>query len=199
MITLSASCQALSNGLIHIWKYRRLYSLYVDFYYFFCWELLKQNGMKAFIRNTLIVTAFLLLGGVIAVQVGVLDTGSDPSDGLSGMVAVKGSVSAQQLGLSEAEVKRINRAVGSHKKMFSQVSVFLDAREDKDPSDSKTILVMAMVLETDGNCEVRSWSRKVSRDKLISQMEVYMKKAAREYEEFQKFPDVQQNFKCLYI
>lgn len=155
--------------------------------------------MKAFIRNTLIATVFIILGGVIAVQVGVVDTGSDPSDGLSGMVTVKGSVAARDLGLSKADVKRINRAVGSHKTMFTRVNVFLDAREDMDPSEPTTVLVMAMVLETDGNCEVRSWSRKVTRDKLISQMEVYMKKAAREYEEFKKFPDVQQNFKCLYI
>ncbi len=149
-------------------------------------------------KATVITLLLLVMAGAIAYGSGVLTSGSGDSDGLSGLVSVKGTVNLDALNLSTSEVKRINRIVGEHRDMFSQVDVFLDAKGDGKIT-GKTVLVMAMVLETNGDCEVRSWSRKVSRTDLVPQMIRYMGKAAAEYKQFKKYPDVKQNFKCLYI
>ncbi|WP_242012313.1 hypothetical protein [Pseudodesulfovibrio cashew] len=114
------------------------------------------------------------------------------------MVAVKGTVRVEDLGLTGEEVGRLNRAVESHKTMFTKVALFLDYSGDSRMTD-KTVLVMAMILETGGDCEVRSWGRKVSRAELVSQVALYMDKAAIEYERFLKYPDVKKNFRSLYI
>ncbi|MUM76349.1 hypothetical protein GKC30_01730 [Pseudodesulfovibrio sp. F-1] len=121
------------------------------------------------------------------------------SDGLSGLVSVKGTVSLKALELTGGEVMEINRAVQEHSALFRQIDLFLDAKTVSGRIEGDTILVWAMVLEADGDCEVRSWSRKVERAALVSQMVHYMQKAAREYEEFRKHPDVTRNFKCIYI
>jgi len=159
----------------------------------------KNSGSSKFLKASLFAVLFFSLAGVLIVKTGVLQSGVSTSDGLSGLVSVKGTVSISDLGLSANEVTRINRAVGGHKDMFTQVNLFLDAKNGKSADQAKTVLVMAMVLETSGDCEVRSWSRKISRDDLVPQLIVYMNKAAKEYEQFKKFPDVKQNFKCLYI
>jgi hypothetical protein len=108
-------------------------------------------------------------------------------------------VKLEDLALSRNEVVKINRAVEEHRDTFTQIGLFLDAKSLSGSIDDKTVLVWAMVLETNGDCEVRSWSRKVARADLVPQMVLYMTKAAREYEQFKKFPDVKQDFKCLYI
>lgn len=150
-------------------------------------------------RATLISVLFFAFAGVVVFKSGLIRSTASVGDGLSGLVAVKGTVKVADLGLSGSEVKRINSAVREHKDMFTQVDLFLDAKTGKDASNGKTVLVMAMVLETNGDCEVRSWSRKVSRSDLVPQVILYMQKAASEYAQFKKFPDVKQNFKCLYI
>lgn len=159
----------------------------------------KKSGSNRFLKASLFAVLFFTLAGVLIFKAGVLHSGAVSSDGLSGLVSVKGTVKLGDLGLSGNEVKRINRAVGGHKDVFTQVDLFLDAKDGKDASQAKTVLVMAMVLETNGDCEVRSWSRKISRSDLVPQLIKYMKRAAKEYEQFKKFPDVKQNFKCLYI
>lgn len=159
---------------------------------------MSKNKMNLYLKASVAISFFVCLAAVVGFKVGVLDAGHISNDGLSGMVSVKGAVSAKDLGLSSDEVKRINRSVEAQKGVFTQVDVFLDAKKG-NPSDGKTVLVMAMVLETGEDCEIRSWSRKVPRAELVTQMEVYMKKAAREYEQFKRFPDVTQDFKCLYI
>ncbi|ADU63589.1 MAG: hypothetical protein KUA35_16710 [Pseudodesulfovibrio sp.] len=121
------------------------------------------------------------------------------SDGLAGTVSVKGTVKLTALDLSKNEVMALNQAVQEHRNTFSQVDLFLDSKGGPDQMEGDTVLVWAMVLETNGECEIRSWSRKVARAELVPQVVLYMKKAAREYAEFRKFPDVTQNFKCLYI
>lgn len=159
----------------------------------------KSSGSNTFFKASLIVSLFLCMAGLLAFKIGVFDKGLSSSEGLSGLVSVKGTVSLDDLNLSKGEVKKINRAVGSHKQTFTQVDLFLDVKDGSRDMDKDTVLVWAMVLETNGECEVRSWSRKISRDDLVTQMVLYMNKAAREYEDFKKFPDVKQNFKCLYI
>lgn len=118
--------------------------------------------------------------------------------GLSGLVSVKGSVNAEALKLSDGEVTRINRVVNDLSSFFSQVDIYLDAKGSKE-IDSNTVLVMALVLETNGDCEIRSWSRKVAREDFVPQLERYMQRAAAEYKQFKRYPDVKQDFKCLYI
>ena len=139
------------------------------------------------------------MAGLIVYKTGVFTGGDSASQGLSGMVSVKGTVKVEDLHLSQSEVSKINRAVSGHKDTFSQVDLFLDVKDGGRTIDPKTVLIWAMVLETDGDCEVRSWSRKISRSDLVAQMILYMNKAAEEYEKFRKYPDVKQNFKCLYI
>jgi len=160
---------------------------------------LTKAKINFYLKATAVMTFFACLGAILVFKFGVLDAGNVGSSGLVGMVSVKGSVPADALGLSSDEVKKINRTVESHRNLFSKVDLFLDSKDGEKPSDGKSILVMAMVLETDGDCEVRSWSRKVARKDLVPQMVIYMEKAAREYEHFRKYPDVKQNFKCLYI
>lgn len=121
------------------------------------------------------------------------------SDGLSGLVSVKGTVKLEALELTGGEVMEINRAVQEHRAVFRQIDLFLDAKTSSGRIEADTVLVWAMVLEADGECEVRSWSRKVERAALVPQMVHYMQKAAREYAEFRKHPDVTRNFKCIYI
>lgn len=159
----------------------------------------KNSGSNTVLKTCLIVVLFLSMAGAVVFKTGVFKSNNSGGDGLSGLVSVKGTVKVEALGLSVSEVRKINRAVDSHKDMFTQVDLFLDAKGGNGRIDSNTVLVMAMVLETNGDCEVRSWSRKVSRADLVSQMVLYMKKAAKEYDQFKKFPDVKQNFKCLYI
>lgn len=159
----------------------------------------KRSGFSTALMTSAIVLVFVVLAGVVIVQTGVLKPVSSGGAGLTGLVSVKGTVNVEALNLSENEVKKINRVVNEHKDMFTQINLFLDAKSDRDDITKSTTLVMAMVLETSGDCEVRSWSRKVARGDLVPQMIRYMKRAATEYEEFRKYPDVKQNFKCLYI
>lgn len=160
---------------------------------------MSKAKINLYLKATAVMTFFACLGAVVVFKLGVLDVGNVSTNGLSGMVAVKGSVSADDLGLNADEVKKINRTVEAHRGIFAKVDLFLDAKQRGDASKGTTVLVMAMVLETNEDCEVRSWSRKISRKDLVSQVVVYMEKAAKEYKQFKKYPDVKQNFKCLYI
>jgi len=159
----------------------------------------KKMDSNIVLKISLISVLFVAMAIVVVVKTDVLKSGDVHADGLSGLVSVKGTVKVEDLNLSLAEVKKINRAVSTYKDTFSQVDLFLDAKKGIANMNGKTILVMAMVLETNGECEVRSWSRKVSRNDLVSQIVLYMNKAAKEYDQFKKYPDVTQNFKCLYI
>lgn len=158
-----------------------------------------QTGSNSFMKIAVSAVLVLCIATIVLFQTGVLDSGSPASSGLSGMVSVKGTVNVEDLELSRQEVARLNKAVNAHRSMFTQVDLFLDAGKSANLGNGKTVLVMAMVLETDGDCEVRSWSRKVTRAELVQQFAVYMGKAAKEYDQFKKYPDVKQNFKCLYI
>ena len=159
----------------------------------------KEDHSRTRVKAAAIFVLFICLAGLIVFKTGVF-VGSDVAEqGLSGLVSVKGTVKVEDLKLSQSEVSKINRAVDGHKDTFSQVDLFLDVKDGSRAIGSKTVLIWAMVLETDGDCEVRSWSRKISRSDLVAQMILYMNKAAKEYEQFKKYPDVKQNFKCLYI
>lgn len=150
------------------------------------------------VKASIFVLLLLAMAGLIAYGSGVIESGSKSGDGLSGLVSVKGTVNLEALKLSKSEVAMINRAVDKHQDMFNQVDLYIDSKGGSD-IDDKTVLVMALVLDANGECEVRSWSRKVVRHDLVSQLVRYMGKAANEYEQFKKYPDVKQNFKCLYI
>lgn len=144
------------------------------------------------------MTIFLALSGAIVFYSGVIQGGVS-SEGLSGLVSVKGPVKLQDLDLSKGEVKRINRTVANHSQTFTRFNLYLETANEPGEINANTQLVMAVVLETDGDCEVRSWSKKMYRSDLVPQVLSYIKKAATEYENFKKFPDVKQKFKCLYI
>lgn len=151
------------------------------------------------LKATAAALFIVCLAALLIFKIGIMDRGKVASGGLSGLVAVKGTVSAEALGLNSDEVKKINRTVEAHKSTFTKVNVFLDTKDGGNPADSGAVLVMALVLDTDEDCEVRSWSRKVERRELVSQLILYMDKAAKEYVKFKQYPDVKQNFKCLYI
>lgn len=157
----------------------------------------KNSSTK--LKAATIFVLFLFMAGLIVFKTGIFTGGDAAEKGLSGLVSVKGTVRIENLNLSKSEVTKINRAVAGHQDTFSQVDLFLDVKDGSREIDPKTVLIWAMVLETNGDCEVRSWSRKVSRGDLVAQMILYMNKAAKEYEKFKKYPDVKQNFKCLYI
>jgi len=160
-----------------------------------------QKGIisRSSFRTGAVIAAFVVMIGLIVTQTGILGGDGGSGEGLSAAVAVKGTVRMHDLHLSESEVGRINRAVDEHKDTFTQVDLFLDVKDDARSIAPDTVMVWAMVLKANGDCEVRSWSRKVARSDLVPQMILYMNKAAKEYGEFQKHPDVRQSFKCLYI
>ncbi|WP_319581752.1 hypothetical protein [uncultured Pseudodesulfovibrio sp.] len=122
-----------------------------------------------------------------------------PERGLSGLVSVRGSVSLEQLSLSEQEILTINQAVAKYRDTFSKVDLVIDTVGHEAEITPKTVLVFAVELQTNGDLVVKSWSRKIPRGSMVSQLVGYMGKAAREYKEFKRFPDVKQNFKTLYI
>lgn len=159
----------------------------------------KKSDGNTFLKTSVILVVFLALAGLLAFKTGLIQRDGASVEGLSGIVSVRGTVKLADLNLSKSEVKKINRAVDQHKGTFDQIDLFLDAKDGSNDMNNKTVLVWAMVLETNGDCEVRSWSRKISRENLVPQMVIYMNKAAKEYEEFKRFKDVKQNFKCLYI
>lgn len=157
------------------------------------------KGSNPTIKFGVSIVLVLCIAALVVFKTELFEAASPASGGLSGMVTVKGTVNVNDLELTSGEVARINQVLGENTSLFTQVNLFLDAKKNVNLANGSTILVMAMVLETDGDCEVRSWSRKVSRAELVQQFVVYMGKAAKEYEQFQKYPDVKQNFKCLYI
>ncbi|WP_419785565.1 hypothetical protein [Pseudodesulfovibrio sp.] len=142
--------------------------------------------------------AFVIMIGAMAARIGVF-SGSGSETALSDVVAVKGTVKVDDLRLTGGEVRKLNRAVEEHRGMFPEVDLFLDVKDKSHNMEPDTVLVWAMILKANGECEVRSWSRKVSRTDLVPQMILYMDRAAKEYQEFMKHPDVKQSFKCLYI
>jgi len=165
-----------------------------------CYSMTKKNSSpKTFFKTSVILALFLVMGALVVFKTVVSEEGLFGDEGLSGVVSVKGTVKVEALNLSKGEVSKLNRAVASHKDTFTKVDLFLDVKDGSRAVNSNTILVWAMVLQANGDCEVRSWSRKTARGDLVPQMVLYMNKAAKEYEEFKRFPDVQQNFKCLYI
>lgn len=159
-----------------------------------------KNGktLNSVLKASVLMVFFAALAGLVVFYTGVLQGGMS-TDGLSGLVSVKGTVTAEALNLTEGEVKRINRTVASYADTFTQFNLHLEKSREPGPINAKSRLVMAMVLETDSECEVRSWSKKLYRSDLVPQMVSYIKKAAVEYQKFRKYPDVKQNFKCLYI
>lgn len=156
----------------------------------------KNSQSHTGVKFTVVMLLAMAMVSVVVYGTGVMAP-SASSDGLSGLVSVKGTVNVDALNLSTSEISRINRVVDEHSDMFTKIDVYLDAKTKE--IDGNTVLVMALVLDTNGDCEVRSWSRKISRQDLVSQLVRYMGKAAGEYEQFKKYPDVKQNFKCLYI
>jgi hypothetical protein len=141
---------------------------------------------------------FVAVAGLVYFQTDLFRTASSER-GLSGLVSVRGSVSLEQLALSEQEIGVINQAVAKYRDTFSKVDLIVDTVGRVDKITPDTILVFAVELQTNGDLVVKSWSRKVPRGKMVSQLVGYMGKAAGEYKEFKRFPDVKQNFKTLYI
>jgi cell division protein FtsI/penicillin-binding protein 2 len=141
---------------------------------------------------------FVAVAGLVYFQTDLFRTASSER-GLSGLVSVRGSVSLEQLALSEQEIGVINQAVAKYRDTFSKVDLIVDTVGRVDKITPDTILVFAVELQTNGDLVVKSWSRKVPRGKMVSQLVGYMGKAASEYKEFKRFPDVKQNFKTLYI
>ncbi|NDV18569.1 hypothetical protein GO013_03935 [Pseudodesulfovibrio sp. JC047] len=149
--------------------------------------------------GNLIAVFFVLLAGFAVVMGGVLTGRQDAEIGLSGLVSVKGTVSLSDLELSTAEVSSINTVVDRHRDTFTRVILTIDVQDGVDRIERSTVLAWSMALVTNGNCEVRSWNRTVKRDTLVKQMVSYVNKAAREYTNFKRYPDIEQNFKTLYI
>nr|WP_321512872.1 hypothetical protein [uncultured Pseudodesulfovibrio sp.] len=156
-----------------------------------------QKARRPFVVGA--ITVLIVLLGIVVFKVGLLTVTQIPGGGLSGLVCVRGAVSLEELRLTKAEISTINRSVDKHRGTFTQVILTLDVKDGSERVKSSTEMAWSLILETDGDCEVRSWTRKVKRDGLVKQMVSYMEKAAREYSDFKKFPDVEQNFKALYI
>jgi hypothetical protein len=159
----------------------------------------KAESGKRFPVGFFAVFFFLVaVAGLVYFQTDLFRGGS-PDRGLSGLVSVRGAVSLERLSLSEQEIAAINQAVTKYRDTFSKVDLVVDTVGKVDKITPSTVLVFAVELQTNGDLVVKSWSRKVPRGKMVSQLVGYMGKAAREYKEFKRFPDVKQNFKTLYI
>lgn len=147
----------------------------------------------------LVVALFLVaFSGVVYFKTDLLRS-AQKGPGLSGLVSVRGSVSLEQLGLSASEVGLINGAVDRFRDTFTKVDLVVDAVGRVDSIEPETVLVFAVELHTSGDLVVKSWSRKLPRGKIVAQLTSYMEKAAAEYNQFKRYPDVKQNFQTLYI
>lgn len=146
-----------------------------------------------------VVALFLVaVGGMVYFKTDLLRmTAKEP--GLSGLVSVRGSVSLERLGLTPDEIATINDTVTRYRETFTGVELVVDSVGRIDKVEPDTVLVMSVELRTSGDLVVKSWSRKLPRGKLVAQLTSYLEKAADEYNEFKRFPDVQQKFKTLYI
>lgn len=158
----------------------------------------KAGNQKIFVSGLLAIFAIMVVG-VVVFKTELLDGGSKSDAGLSGLVSVRGAVSLEDLNLSGAEVATINKAVNNHRSIFTHVELTVNMGEDSSAINKATVLEWSLKLDTNGDCEVRSWERKVQRGKLVAQLVSYMGKAANEYKDFKRFPDVQKKFKTLYI
>ncbi|WP_316897726.1 hypothetical protein [Pseudodesulfovibrio indicus] len=138
------------------------------------------------------------VSGVVYFQTDLLRL-VEKEPGLSGLVSVRGGVSLEQLKLTAGEIGIINSAVDRYRGTFTKVQLVVDSVGRIDHIEPGTVLVMAVELQTSGDLLIKSWSRKLPRSKLVGQLTAYMAKAADEYNEFKRFPDVKQNFKTLYI
>lgn len=154
---------------------------------------------KGFPVGIFAVVFFLIAGFGLVLFKGQIFQKVGTSRGLSGLVAVRGSVSLDQLNFSVKEISAINKVVNQHRNTFTKVDLVVDAVGPVDRIDESTELELAMILQTNEQLVVKSWSRKITRGKMVAQVVSYMYKAAREYKEFKRFPDVKQNFKTLYI
>lgn len=160
----------------------------------------RAGAGKSSKASLLVVACILLVGvGLIYFKTDLLKTSATRPSGISGLVSVRGSVSLEQLDLSRQEIRAINNAVTAHKATFTQVDMIVDSVGNGDRIEEDTVLVFAVSMKTKGDLEVKSWSRKIERRKMVAQFVDYIRKAAMEYERFQEFPDVKKNFKTLYI
>lgn len=161
----------------------------------------KGFSANRYTRVSLLVAASFVLAGFVLVyfKTGLLRSDSAGSEGMSGLVSVRGSVSLDQLDFSRQEIRAINQAVDAYRKTFTKVDMIVDTVGRVGDIQEDTVLVFAVSLKTNGELEVKSWSRKIERKNLVSQFVGYIRRAATEYEEFKKFPDVKRNFKTLYI
>lgn len=159
----------------------------------------KANTKNKAITISIILLAFIVLGSFALIRTELFQNTGNDRGGLSGLVSVRGTVSLEQLKLSKKEIAAINAAVNEHRDTFNGVGLYLDTKGDPDHITPSSEMTWALDLDTSSDIKVKSWSRKVNRGSLVSQMVAYMHKAAREYKEFQRYPDVKQNFKTLYI
>lgn len=136
--------------------------------------------------------------GLIYFQPGLF-RGHATGRGLSGLVSVRGAVTLKQLALTDQEIADINRTMQKYGDTFTRMALTVDTVGHVDAITAKTVLVFAVELQTSGDLVVKSWSRKVPRDRVVPRLTAYVGKAASEYEKFKRFPDVKQNFKTLYI
>lgn len=145
-----------------------------------------------------VIMLLIAVSGLVVFKTQVF-TGGAAKQGLSGRVSVRGTVSLEQLEFTDKEIAVINRAVNEHSQTFTRVDLIVDSDGPLEEMNGATVLVMAMELRTADAMVVKSWSRKIQRGKMVAQVSAYIGKAAVEYQEFKRFPDVQKNFKTLYI
>ena len=156
------------------------------------------NGKSSKV-GLLALICFLIAGvGLVYFKTDILRAVAPQPGGMSGLVSVRGSVSLEQLHFTQQEIQAINQVVNANQKTFTKVDMIVDAVGHVNEIKEDTVLVFAVSL-TAGDLEVKSWSRKMQRKILVAQFVDYIRKAATEYEEFKKFPDVKKNFKTLYI
>lgn len=157
-----------------------------------------RTGRQIPVGVFVVVLFLTAVSGVVLFKSQILNQHASRT-GLSGLVSVRGSVSLEQLDFSDKEIGIINRSVNEHSRTFTKVDLIVETEVPLDGMEESTVLVMAMELHTNDATVVKSWSRKIERGKMVAQMASYINKAAVEYKEFKRFPDVKKNFKTLYI
>jgi len=116
-------------------------------------------------------------------------------------VSVKGAVSVKALRLSPKEMRNINFMAIKNQDIFPAMDVTVNMQDQFAPVvvERGTGLELTMVFKTDETCEVRFWTRKVTRAGLVPLMIRSMKKAAAEYLHYRDLPEKGASFKRLYI
>lgn len=151
-----------------------------------------------------IIMGFMALTALVVFRSGIVqtvfDSKPDYSRELVKAVSIRGTVKQDDLKLSSGEIKTINNVALKYRKQFTKVNLNFNYAAKEGPREVKpdTPLVMDIMLDLSDGAQIRSWSKKLPRRKVVPDMVDYINKAASELERYKKL-EGDKPFKRFYL